>query len=159
MTVQCNAVSFISLLSSDWLVRSELFLICWVIFSTVLTSYHVNLSISIAALRSKAVGKEGLVNPFMNMIPDCHRSFLFIAFWARANVPILGISLEQQLLAPQDRVSIPEFWEILILLTDHQKEVPNWLGNRLKSSPPTPICKALEERYLHLLSRDAGGTD
>lgn len=28
MTVQCNVVSFISLLSSDWLVRSELFLIC-----------------------------------------------------------------------------------------------------------------------------------
>lgn len=158
MTVQGNVVSFISLLLSDWLVRSE-FLICSVIFSAGLTSYYVNISISMAALRSKAVEKEGLVNPFVNMIPDCHRSFLFIAFWARAHFPILGISLEQQLLAAQDRVSISGFWEILILLTDHQKEVLNSLGNRLRSSPLTPIWKALKERHLHLLSTDGGGTD
>lgn len=103
--------------------------------------------------------KEELVNPFMNMIPDRLWSFLFMAFWARAHFPILGISLEQQLLASQDHVSIPGCWEILILLTEHQKEVLNWLGSRLRSSPPTPIWKALEERRLHLLSRDAGGTD
>ena len=67
--------------------------------------------------------KEELVNPFMHMIPDRLWSFLFMAFWARAHFPILGISLEQQLMASQDHVSIPGCWEILILLTEHQKEV------------------------------------